>query len=103
MSLSIFDFFVNLFGLGWKFLCFIADMSIRFFTALLNFGTKAACAVLNLFFAPFTHGLSLLTDWTALDLRGLFSLVMWVLLGACALLALFALGSNMYRRYRHRL
>ena len=44
-----------------------------------------------------------LWDCGGLDLKGIFAVIMWVLLIACALLALFAAGSNAYRKYQHRL
>lgn len=103
MSLFIFDLISKLFGCAWSLITWIADLSIRFFSALFNFGLKAAGAVFDLLLTPFTCGVNRLLDWTAMDLRGLFALVLWVLLGACALLALFAAGSNAYRKYRHKL
>lgn len=103
MSLSIFDFFFTMFGYAWKLIAWVADLSLRFFSALFGFGLKAAGAVFNLLLTPFTHGAACLLDWTSMDLRGFFALVMWTLLGACALLAIFAACSNAYRKYRHRI
>lgn len=103
MSLHIFDLISKLFGCAWSLIAWIADLSLRFFSALFGFGLKAAGAVFNVLLTPFTCGVDHLIDWTSMDLRGLFALVLWVLLGACALLALFAAGSNAYRKYRRKL
>lgn len=103
MILSIFDFIFKIFGCAWDLIGWIADISLRFFSALFEFGLKAVGAVFELLLTPFTLGADCLLSWTAMDLRGLFALVLWVLLGACALLALFAAVSNAYRKYRHRM
>ena len=103
MTLSIFDLFFTMFGYAWKLLSWVADLSLRFFGAVFSFGIRAVGAVFDLMLTPFTHGFGCFTDWPAMDLRGFFSLGMWVLLGACALVAALALGSNVYRRYRSRM
>lgn len=103
MSAYIFDFFCTLLNWFWRFLSWTADLSLRFFGAVFSFGMKAAGAVLDLMLTPFTRGIDWLWDCGGLDLRAIFAVIMWALLIACALLALFAAGSNMYRRYRHKL
>lgn len=103
MILSIFDLIYKMFSCVWSLISWIADLSLRFISALLSFGMKGAGAVIDLLMTPFTLGADRLLDWTSMDLRGLFALVLWVLLGACVLLAIFAAGSNFYRRYRHKL
>jgi len=103
MSLSIFDLFIKLLDLAWSLLSGIAGLSMRFFGALFQLGLKAVGAVFHLLMAPFTWSLDHLWDWSALDLWGVFAMVMWVLLIACALLAVFAVGSNVCRKLRHRI
>lgn len=103
MTLSIFDLFFTILGWGWKLLSWVADLSLRFLGAVFNFGMKAVGAVLDFMLTPFTRGIDRLWDCGGLDLRAIFAVIMWVLLIACALLALFAAGSNAYRRYRHKL
>lgn len=103
MTLSIFDFFSTVFGWGWKLLSWVADLSLRFFGAVFNFGVKAVGAVLDLMLTPFTQGIDWFWDCGGFDLRAIFAIIMWVLLAACVLLAVFAVGSNICRKYQHRI
>lgn len=103
MTLSIFDLFSTMFGYAWRLISWVADLSLRFFGAVFNFGIRALGAVLDLMLTPFTRGLDWLWDCGGLDLKGIFAVIMWVLLIACALVAALALGSNVYRRYRSRM
>lgn len=101
MGFTIFDFFFSIVSGLFDLIAWAADLGLRFFSALFSFGLKLVGAIFNLLLTPFTHGVDCLLDWAAMDLRGLFALVLWVLLGACALLAVFATGSNLYRKYQH--
>lgn len=101
MGFTIFDFFFSIVSGLFDLIGWAADLGLRFLSALVNFWMKAFIAVFNLIATPFTQGADRLVDWAAMDLRGLFALVLWVLLGACALLAVFATGSNLYRKYQH--
>ena len=103
MTLSIFDLFFTMLGYAWELFAWVADMSLRFFGAALNFGMRAVGAVLDFMLTPFTRGVDWLLACGGLDLKGIFAVVMWVLLIACALLAVFAAGSNVYRKYLHKL
>ena len=103
MTLSIFDLFSTMFGYAWRLISWVADLSLRFFGAVFSFGMRALGAVLDLMLTPFTRGLDWLWDCGGLDLKGIFAVIMWVLLIACALVAALALGSNVYRRYRSRM
>lgn len=103
MTLSIFYLFSTMFGYAWRLISWVADLSLRFFGAVFNFGMRALGAIFDLMLTPFTRGLDWLWDCGGLDLKGIFAVIMWVLLIACALLALFAAGSNAYRKYQHRL
>ena len=103
MTLSIFDLFSTMFGYAWRLISWVADLSLRFFGAVFNFGIRALGAIFDLMLTPFTRGLDWLWDCGGLDLKGIFAVIMWVLLIACALVAALALGSNVYRRYRSRM
>ena len=114
MSLSIFDIFFTLLDWLWEFFSWTADLGIRFVSAVFDFGLKgvsagfsflikALNALCGMMLSPFTRGLDWLWDWSLLDLRALFVLIMWVLLAACLLVALFAVGSNVYRKYQHHI
>lgn len=101
MPLSIFDFLLRMLGYGWKLLCWVADLSLRFFSAIFDFGTRAVSAVFNLLLTPFTLGADHLWD-TAGSLGVLLCWVLGLLLSACLVLGLVAAGKNVYRRFRHR-
>ena len=101
MTLSIFDFFFSLLGYGWKLLAWFADLSLCIFSAVFEFGVKAVSAVFDLLLMPFTHGLEHL--WNAAGaLGGLLGWVMGLLLTACLLLGLMAVGKNAFRRFWRR-
>lgn len=103
MILLIFDLISKLLSCAWSLISWIADISLRFFSAVFGFGIKSAGAVFDLMLTPFSRGIDWFWDCSGLDLRNIFIIIMWVLLIACALLAIFAAGSNAYRKYQHRI
>ena len=101
MLLSIVTFFFDLLGCGWRLLCWVADLSVRFCGAFLRFGAKAVGAVFDLLLSPFSWSIDRMWDlgW---NLPRLFGGVLVLLLSACAALALVAFAANAYRRFRRR-
>lgn len=99
MLLSVFDLIGRMLGFGWNLLSWLLDLSVRFFGAVLDFSMRAVGAVCRVFLTPFSWAAGRFWDG---DLRSIFGLLMWVLLGACVFLALLALGENAYRRFRRR-
>lgn len=101
MIIWLFELLGRALQAGWK--CFTGLLAFgwKCAAALLDLGMRAVSALGRFLLGPLTRGIDFLWDggW---DLGSFFGATLLVLLIACGLLTLLAVGENLYRRYKNR-
>ena len=105
MITGIFQLFGWVLNTCWTLLTAMLSLGWRMLTALLDFACRGVAALGSFLLGPLSGGSDSLWDswqnaWPAWDLGGVFLTVLAVLLIACGVFALVAVGENLYRRYR---
>lgn len=97
----IFELMGRLLGMGWNCFTGLLGFAWKIFTALLDLGVRALSAVGRFLLGPLDRGIDFLWDG-AWNFGSFFGAALAALLIACGLLALLAVGENLYRRYKNR-